>query len=153
VFLPISAAADISCCCFRAGGLIPVYDVQRGKPELKAIAADGNTKLSHYASAGGRDAGMRQCSAFYGEAHDEVVECVRRGEDLSVGVIFTDADASVSACDSHLTCARQTAHASSILDVHGVICWVCSHGQPARGMLMDMHTPEQFRCTANFPLL
>ena len=137
----------------HAGGLIPIYDVRSGKPELKAIAADGNTKLSHYAASGDKNPGLRYCSAFYGDAHERVAACALYGEDFGVGAAFPDADIGASACDSHLTCARQTARASSIIDVHGVLAYVCPHGQPARGVLMDMHTPEQFRCADTISLL
>lgn len=130
-----------------AGKLLPIWDARREKPELIAVMTDACTKMSHLRTAGRQHEGLQRTrSIYYGAAHDIIASATaakeRVGPEVRAGA---DAEWEPTACDSHLTCARLSAQPHDIVDVHGILCFYCTHGQPAEGSLVDLFAPEQFR--------
>lgn len=109
---------------------------------------DGCTKPSHYSSAGRQHAALQHRSTvYYGGAHDEIARLTAAGRWVGPAAKAAAAvSGAASACESHLRCARNSAPANGVLDTHGVVCWFCTHGQPAVGSLADMPGPERFGC-------
>ena len=116
---------------------------------MKAVMTDGCTKPSHYSFAGKAHKGLQHTSTvYYGSAHDEIASATAAGRWAGTAGRASAAAGEASACDSHLRCARHSAPANDVLDTHGVVCFFCTHGQPALGSLADMPGPERFGCGA-----
>ena len=124
-------------------GLIPIWDVNRGVPQISAIMVDGHAKPTHYRKAGICQSPVRCFNVFWGPPNDKIAEETATG--ISGEALVSIAAVEGSACESHLSCARHTAKTSALLDSFGLTGGFCTHGSAAEGMVVDMTTPERFR--------
>lgn len=130
----------------------------------RSIAADANTKLSHYTNVATATETLQPViNRFYGSADKEAWErhvnntlslehlgAAGRPSNRSQAAGSSSAatpvqdDVDTHACTTHLSCARVEAKHTGKVNVYGVMGAVCVHGVPIPGSFVDLSAPEQY---------
>ena len=92
---------------------MPVYDIARGVPQVKAVMTDGCTKPSHYSFAGKAHKMLQHTTTVnYDSSHDEIASATAAGRWAGSTAKASAAAGEASPCDSHIRCAQHSAPAN-----------------------------------------
>lgn len=116
-------------------------------PDPRAVIAfDGNTKSCHWANAGRATSSIQPtCRRFFGAGNDKVLQELKAGtlSNLAKQQRGGAGEEDSKSCSAQLSCSREVAAPRGETDRFGIVGGACGHVFPAKGLFLDMPTPEQ----------
>lgn len=104
-----------------------------------SCSADAVNKLSHFKACGSAQTDLLpSCSRYFADSNERAKEL------FDTKQLDADVEDEDKTCSSALSCARVSAKAGRVVDIHGILGPVCPHGMPAKGLFINMWTPEQY---------